>query len=239
MKLKDLDIELSNKIGDPVVNNDDGAIFTKKQRIILIKNAYVRLIRTLSSLMRSYAPTFAKSKHILRVKLEREQQGGKGIELYDKKGNRIIVDKISELFVRVVNSTQMIPVSRIDAYQYLTVKYGDNDIYSPSIEEKRIYYAVLDNKIYLLPESNNDLYDEIEIVYKSSMPMFEELEDEVEIDAEFKDLLLEIAANEAMMDIGRSDKYQLYTSDINNQYQVLAQYADLLEKKEGSNINDR
>lgn len=242
MKLRDLDTELSNKIGDPVTNNDDGNIFTQAHRIILLKNAYLRLTRTLNSLMRNYAPQFAKTKVYKKVLLTGESRKGKEIEIVEKKGNKeikVTFEKISELYVKIAGKDKVIPAQEIKSFQYLTVKYGNNDIYVPSIEQDRIYYTVLNGKIYLLPESEEEIYDYIEIVYKSTQVLFEDLEDEVEIASEYKDLLLELAANEAMMDIGRQDKYQLYTSDINNQYQILSQYAQLIEAKEGSDVNDR
>ena len=40
-----------------------------------------------------------------------------------------------------------------------------------------------------------------------------------------------------MEDLGRTDKVQLYTGDINNQLSILKSFADFKTMKEGSEVN--
>ena len=58
VKVKDLAIELSIKLGDPRKDDGDGGLFFSVDRLSYLGRAYGKLIRTLSMAMRGYRPGF-------------------------------------------------------------------------------------------------------------------------------------------------------------------------------------
>ncbi len=236
MKVKDLDLELSIKLGDPVKDNGDGELFSYASRLSYLKSAYIRLLRMLNVLMDNYSPDFIKSYKYISKELSGEEAKGRKIKLVEEE-NFIIASNISEMYVKVDDKN--INVKYKNPSEYLRLKYNDNTTYSPSIEKENVYYTVIDNAIYLLPEFETEMYESIEVVYKNIKANFNSYDDEIELSEDYKDLLLEIAANFGMMDLGRNDKFQIYTSDINNQLGLVGSYIKVLQSKEGTSVNDR
>ena len=244
MKLAELDLSLSLKLGDPVnIAGEDGQIFSWQDRLRYLQRAYSKVKRTLRKLMRNYCPEFAKASEYIYINLNGKDRLGKGILITDEKNNPVIIDEIKELFAYVEKEREPIismPCERITSDKYLSVKNKINNYYTPSFVDKRIYYALLNNRIYLLPEGNKEIeYTALEIVLSKDSDLFYSVEEEVNIPNDYVDLLIVFAASEGMQDLGRSDKFQLYFADLNNYLVILKNYADLIEQKEGSEINDR
>lgn len=252
MKISDFDKELSYKIGDPRQDNGDGGIFPWEKRRNYIQRAYGRLVRILKSIMREHAPSFAKSRKYLTLTLKTDSE---------KNGNNITIssedityplESIDELYITVNKTSNFHQVDskaeikgeekayqgkavKIESSRYLSVKNGETDLYDA---ETKYFYCVLSGKIMLLPElSGKDLYyKEIEIVFAEEL-MSINVDSEVFIPKEYEDLLMVLAANEAMQDLGRTDKVNLYNSDIAGQIAILKSYADFKEAKKGSDTN--
>jgi len=240
VKVKDLDISLSLKLGDTVgSSNDDGAIFKQADRVRYLTRGYARLVRMLNRLMRKEAPLFAQNK------LFHEQSiTSSSVEL--KIGDTpIVIEKLDEVYTSIKkNNTEIYSglATYIEPNGYIAVKEGVNEHYTPIIDgaNSKIYYTILDNKISLLPilssESDEGVYDTISAVFRSDVITFD-INDSLAIPNEYIDLLISLAAMEGMQDIARSDKVSLYSADINNQLSILKGYADLIESKKGSDTN--
>lgn len=237
--IKELDTTLSLKLGDPVTDNGDGAIFHWDMRVKYLERAYGRLLRTLPKLMRAKTPLFAQSRQVASKTLtETTEKSGTNINLIDSDKNNIVIDEVTELYTTSTGEgkTHTKKATFIDSDKYLSVLNGENTLYTPSVDKP--YYTFLDNAIYLLPVFPNDdfIYSKISLVFKQDSIKFTETT-VVPIPNEYVDLLIINAANEGMQDLARADKVQLYTGDINNQLSILKGFADLEESKEGSNLD--
>lgn len=231
MTLQDISQSLALKLGDPVQDNGDGKLFTFEFRKDYIERAIARLKRILPKLMLNEVPLFANEKrYAIKNLTTNEEQSGKGISL-----DETYLD-IENLYVKL-NDDSIIQANRLSSKNYLGVKNKTNLEYIPSIENKQVYYTFLNKKIYLLPEGNK-VYTALEIIYTpDSEALNTDPDTEIDIPREYADLLITAAAIEGMMDVGRQDKVQLYTSDLTNQLNVLTQYSTYKEQKKGSEIN--
>ncbi len=241
MKVKDLDKALSVKLGDPVNNCEDGVIFKWENRLGYLQRAYSRLRRTLKWLMRSYAPKFARSQDYIIV--DNIPSNGQEIRIKDSSGNEVLLTQVYELYalLEYAGNEYFTNCKYVNPENFLSIKHGRNLNYTPKVDDEQqiVYYTIFDNAFYLLPTSSDILYKKIEVVLEQDTIFFSEPDEFVNIPKDYIDILIELAANEGMQDLGRSDKFQLYTADINNQLASAKVYADILETKEGSNINDR
>lgn len=249
--VKDLDYSLSLKLGDPITiaTNNDGMVFSAIDRLNYMQRAYSRLIRTLSKLMNIKTPLFAQSKSVHKIDtdkfgdLGRIMSTGKDIKLYIEDTDPLkqsAIEDVYEILLTIRENTKSEYTSFatfITPDKFLSVRAGKSDSYTPSLTSKKFYYTFLSNAIQLLPVLNTpNKYTSIEIVYRTDTPVL--LWDSIiAIPNEYIDLLLAMAANEAMQDIGRQDKVQLYTNDIIGQLNILSQYAQISQQKEGSDIN--
>lgn len=248
--VKELDYSLSLKLGDPVADNGDGAIFDFEDRVKYLERAYARLIRILPKLMGTSTPMFASKKELIEQTVKDSEKSGKGIKIYDGSGKEISIEEVEELYVKIVStagssassSSSSTPTvydgaaTYIEPDKYLSVKNGKNDQYSPSVANGKIFYTFLNDSIYLLPEVTNQKYSEIAIVFRKDSPTLK-IDSNVPIPYEYVDLLITFAANEGMQDIARSDKVNIYTGDLSGQLNILKGYADKIESREGSNLN--
>lgn len=233
MKLSEIDITLSIKLGDPVTENGDGSIFTKINRVKYIERAYARLKRILPKLMLKETPLFAKIPIYEKLTFNNDE---------NKKGQEIITNRktitIQELYAII--GGESFSASYINPNNYISVKNGKNSEYAPSIETKEIYYTTINNSIYLLPQDEKNRYEGIEIVYipDSESISYSDLEKvELNIPLDYIDLLITMAATEGMQDIARQDKVQLYNSDVVGQLNILTQYSNVSEQRKGADVS--
>lgn len=244
IKVKEADLILSLKVGDVVVAHDDGKQLSLEHRLRYLQRGYSRLIRSLRVLMREYAPLFANVKRVRTQILDTDlEKTGIGIKIYND-GTEITIEKIEELYLKATSTTDDrtaktfisndIQCTYISPDKYLSVKNNTNDMYDTT---KNYFYTILSNEIYLLPILNGTLkYYQIELITLEDTATFG-LEDTLLIPNEYIDLFITMAANEAMQDIGRADKVQLYLNDIIGQLTMLKGYADLKQQLKGSDIN--
>jgi len=237
--VKDLDISLSLKLGDPVSGNDDGEQFKQEGRLGYLIRGYARLVRMLYKLMRNNAPLFAKQK-----KYHTQIITSSVFDLIIDDAI-VVIDTVDELFVKVEKKGSLVYkglATYIQPDGYIAVREGINDHYIPTINgnDSSIFYTKLDNKIYLLPVLNNveteNHYTEISTVFKSDAENFT-INDSLAIPNEYVDLLISLAASEGMQDIARTDKVNLYAGDVANQMSILKNYSDTIEAKRGSDLN--
>lgn len=242
--VKELDKTLSLKLGDPVTDNGDGAIFHWDMRLKYLERAYGRILRTLPKLMRASTPLFAKGYKVTAKAFlpstsgPTEEQKGNAIRI-SHDGDYVVIDDVKELYVitLVKGKAGYVKATHIDSDKYLSVKNKENAQYTPSMTSP--YYAFLDNAIYLLPTTAGkpeEMYTGISLTYKQDAIKFTETT-VVPIPNEYIDLLIVTAANEGMQDLARQDKVQLYSGDINNQLSILKGFADLQQSQQGSNLD--
>lgn len=246
IELKELDYSLSLKIGDPTNDNGDGGIFDASDRVKYLERAYSRLSRILPKLMGKETPMFASVKSFVTQAITSDTEvRGDAIKVKEN-GKEVLVEEVEELYVKVVNikgtsrdtndTEKTVKAIHISCDKYISVKNGENDQYTPATD--KVYYTFLDNSIYLLPrfETNTFKYSELQIVYKKDSPSFT-MESLVPITNEYADILIVMAANEAMQDIARGDKVSLYTGDLSGQLAILKGYSDKIEAREGSSTD--
>lgn len=65
IEVKQLDKQLSHKIGDPREDNGAGEVFSNVERLDYLKNAYSRLSRMLNILMRGHQPEWNTQREVI------------------------------------------------------------------------------------------------------------------------------------------------------------------------------
>ncbi len=261
MTVKELSEELSIKLGDAVSSgSSDGQIFTSDTRLGYVRRAYAKLNRVLKSLMRTESPEFTKSVDYIRYPATNYEEGtgvGKNeypleaftdiIDVYAfiKSSNIIYTNDDNDYQIEGKisgnssgNNIVVVKANRIAPYEFLNVLMQKNEYRTPSFEEGKIYYTVLNKKLIFLPNATNTISGtqysyQGYYMTKSTEVTDLVLEDSIYITNEYKDLLITFGAYEGMMDIARQDKVQLYLNEINSQLQILSQFAQLEKREEG------
>jgi len=226
--VKDIAEELSIKIGDPRNDGGDGSIFYSKDRLRYISRSYGKLIRILSMAMRKYKPGFVLPLEPFDTKYD-----GKQFTNPVSFTNSFI--EIEEVVVRINDKTTRVLASKLDPKNYNQVKYGLDPINQPSFEKKNIFYSVINNKLYLLPESGN--YLEVNAMGVADLPLEITGDTELPIDKVYADLLITLAAIEAMNDLPHPQKVTLYRQELLDQISVITAYTNLMERREGEKGN--
>ena len=143
---------------------------------------------------------------------------------------------VDEVYVSytVGNKTETkIQASGLTEDRYLSTQMGTNQIKQPSFDNKQIYYCLLDGKLTLLPEATNtNYYTDIKALFVEDFAAFTNTTN-IPITREYKDLLITLAALEAMTDIGRGDKVNLMRAEVNDNFRLFAAYATDRKNREG------
>lgn len=230
MKVKDLDYELSVKLGDPVTDNGEGETFTKEDRINYLRNGYSRLSRLLRILMRDYQPDFNKQRKIYKYENPDTAMFSFSIPAY------ISIDDVFLTVKYQASDKSYKTVTKQCAYisstSYLSKKYGVNQVSVPSYEGDQYFYTIIDNKITFLPDSKTGQVVSFEMIYLPDLVKWEDNE-EVPITREYLDLLLDLACVFGMQDIARGDKVQLIESSVFENLKILGQWATYRKNTEG------
>lgn len=204
--------KLKYKIGDPT-----GIIYSHELLVGYVWRAYTKLLRILNMVMRSKKPYFANLVSKMNIG-ETDDQG-----VATTIGRDVL--QIYELLCNGKKATYIDP-SLYYTHSLKTsvgVATDDNPL-----------YTIINHNLYVLPKK----VMKIEIIYRHSPDDSSITADkELRLPAEYEDMLLVLAASEAMQDIGRQDKYQLYQAELNYHLQIMAQYTALKEKEEGSDVN--
>jgi len=126
-----------------------------------------------------------------------------------------------------------VQASELSEDRYLSAQMGVSQIKKPSFSNKQIYYCLLDGKLTLLPEATDkNYYTDIKALFVEDFTTFTN-ETDIPITREYKDLLITLAAQEAMTDIGRGDKVQIMRAEANDNFRLFAAYATDRKNREG------
>lgn len=225
--IKDLDYELSVKVGDPREDNGDGNLFHAIDRLKYLKRAYGKMLRLLDLSMRKYKPEFA-SPTVIFTKDLRKIDVSKGIE-FDTQFREI--DEVVIKYQAEGKDAKWLQFTHLEPNHYLKSKYNLDDINKPSLEEgkENVFYSIIDRKIFLLPVED---YLEINAI---GIADFDDLkiDGSLPITNDYVDLFISLAAAEAMSDLPHPQKVQLYRQEIVDQVSVLAAYTSIKERREG------
>lgn len=228
-RVKDLDTQLSLKIGDYVNDNGDGLIFTQLARLNYLEKAYNKTVRLLNISMEKYAPQFAKRHYLINI--DNIINSKVRIENGYSKISQIVVHYDNEEGQQYTTFA-----AKLDEESFLATKYKLNDQRSPDFKEKIIYYSVINDEIHFLPESDNYfIYRKVNILFLKDGIEIKSVNDEISLEKNYIDLILSFAAAEAMVDLGRGDKANAFYDDAYSQIKLLQQLA-LVKKKEAGNV---
>ena len=224
--VKDIAKELSIKIGDPR-DDGDGIIFFREDRLRYISRSYGKLIRILSMAMRKYKPGFV-------LPLEPfDLVAGKGESITSPVPFKTPFISMEEVIIKT--GSKRIVASSLDPKNYNQAKYGLNEVNKPDISKDSVFYSVINNKLYLLPEDGK--YTEVNAMGVADLPPELTVDTELPIDKVYADLLITLAAIEAMNDLPHPQKVQLYRQELLDQISVITAYTNLMERREGEKGN--
>jgi len=224
--VKDIAKELSIKVGDPR-DDGDGTIFFREDRLRYISRSYGKLIRILSMAMRKYKPGFVLPLELFNLKADKEETIKSPVPF------KTSFISIEEVIVKV--GTKRIIASNLDPKNYNQAKYGLNEINKPDITKDSVFYSVINNKLYLLPEDGK--YTEVNAMAIADLPSELTVDTELPIDKIYADLLITLAAIEAMNDLPHPQKVSLYRQELLDQISVITAYTNLMERREGETGN--
>lgn len=226
--VKDIAKELSIKVGDPR-DDGDGTIFFREDRLRYISRSYGKLIRILSMAMRKYKPGF-----VLPLEpFNKTFPGGPTGTFKNPVDFEKLFIEMAEVIVKV--GDKRIVASNLDPKNYNQAKYGLNEINKPDISKGSVFYSVINNKLYLLPEDGK--YVEVNAMGVADLPAELTVDTKLPIDKVYADLLITLAAIEAMNDLPHPQKVGLYRQELLDQISVITAYTNLMERREGETGN--
>ncbi len=250
--LKQLSVDLSFKINDPVSDtvtgaNDaysvDGKLFTSIDRLRFINQGISKLYMYLLNLQRDYRPKFVDVNAVEELNLnvnngeiyldsQVQKIDGTVVNLYFKEIKEIFVTyQTSEL----ASGEVVVKAEPIKSEEYASVYHGNNTQYKPSFKEKRVCWTLLGNVINLLPKSSNtstEYYKEMMLVYSPDISILN-YDSSNYITQDYYLMLLILSALEAMVDMNNQAKFQLLTAELTSLFQLLGQVTQLEEAKDG------
>jgi len=237
MRISDIDKDLALKLGDPAEAGADGEVFDFEDRVRYISRGYGRLIRNLTKMMDKKVPEFANRLSYYTAKVGRDV-GQAGTEEYGILKVPPFLD-VKSVYLKSGNTT--IKANSIDAENFVDIKSGNNKHYTASATQ--IYFTIMafaadkesKDELVVMPgfKKISATPIDFECLYIGQPGEFTKVDDYVDITSDYKDLLIANAAYEAMMDLARQDKAQLYKQDIVNELQILLNYSQLAETKKG------
>lgn len=251
--IKQLSVDLSFKIGDPVADsttgaNDaysrDGKLFSSEDRLRFINQGLSKLYMYLLNLKREHRPKFVEVIAVEELNLgandgkiyldgEVLKKDGSKVNLYFK--------DIKEIFISYVSTEDRSTIStvkaeKIEAEQYASIYHGNNTLYKPSFKDKRIYWALMGNVIHLLPLSTDtsvQSYIEIMLVYTPDISNLTYENPSNYVTQDYYLIWLILSALEAMVDLNNQTKFQLLNTELISLFQLLGQVTQLEEQKDG------
>ena len=202
--------DLSYKIFDPVSSGaDDGHTFSRELRLAYINRAYGKLIRTLEIIHPKITKVF--KDYYKFIELSETDTGTFPLEQgYD----------VFQVYYKTEEDNGPYKANYLDPANYMTAKLGINSFYEPTQTDR--YWTIIDNSVMLLP--NNVEYLDVTAFCRSNFPGFEyEGSTDIKIPGDYEDLLITMAALEAMSDKGEVTKYELYTRTLTAQLALIAE----------------
>ena len=253
--LKQLSVDLSYKIGDPVTDSvdgqedaysRDGRLFTSVNRLRFINQGISKLYMYLLNLKRDYRPKFVDATAVEELNLMYQNNGNDGhiyldgaVQKLDGSIVNIFFKEVNEIFI-TYNTKDLVgdvkvKAEKISSDLYASVYHGHNVMFKPSFKEKRIYWTLIGNVIHLLPKSTEiatDYYKQMMLVYTSDIANFS-YGDGNYITQDYYLMVLILSALEAMVDLNNQAKFQLLTAELTSLFQLLGQVTQLEEAKDG------
>jgi hypothetical protein len=228
LKVKDLAIELSIKLGDPRSDGGDGTLFWRTDKLRYIERAYGKLMRTLSMAMRKYKPNFVLPLIPITVPSK---------TLYGTAGPYYFTNPVINVNEVIVTRGKGIGTTLIASIlapaNYNQVKFGLDEINKASATN--IFYCLINGALYLLPDDKE--YTRIEgMGIEDLTTLTYEIDGKdtmIPIDKMYSDLLITLSAIEAMNDLPNPQKVQLYRGELIDHVSVIANYTNLMERREG------
>lgn len=238
IKVKDLAVELSIKIGDPRADNGDGTLFFREDRLKYLTRGYGKLIRTLSMAMRKYRPSFVLPLIPFHLNIKTTVEGGteRPKSPYQFERPFISLDEVIVSRQTGQQPRKIFATSRLDPQNYNKVKFGLDPLNVASAEEgkENIFYTPMNGQLYLLPDDGQ--YVAIDAMGVEDITELKE-SDELPIEKLYVDMLITFAAIEAMNDLPNPQKVQLYRGELIDHVSVVSSYTNLLERNEGAKDN--
>ena len=231
--LNQLSKDLSFKIFDPVsVGTDDGRRFTKELRLQYTNRAYGKMIRILEIIHPKIVKVFKNYYVSLSAgDLSKDENGnnvaagsGSVYELgqpYDIYDAYYLPEEDPEV--------KHLRADWLDPDNFYPAKFGLNDHYIVSASDRK--WTLINNKVMFLPSVGVNYYDVV-LFCRNYFPYFRHNDGEdVFIPNDYWDLLITLAAIEAMSDTGNTTKYNLYVSTLNGQLQLIAANKKEIDQK--------
>lgn len=230
--LDKLSKDLSFKIFDPVsVGTYDGRVYSKELRLSYLNRAYGKLVRTLEVIHPKIVKVFKDYYKIVDLNESTVLSDSPGNTTTAGEGNTFELTfpfDVYDVYYYESIEDQANKVMRradyLDPDNFLPTKLGLNDLYVATSDNRK--WSLIDNKVILLPEGNNNKYYGVKLFCRNYFPEFNQDDasaSDISIPNDYKDILITMAAIEAMSDRGMTAKYQLYTATLNTQLQLIAQ----------------
>lgn len=221
--LDELSKALAYKIFDPVNSGtSDGNIFTKEHRLGYINRAYGKLVRTLE-IIHPRVTEVIKDYFILSGEISGVPF--KQLGYYELPFPCDVKDLFYHDAPYFAQDNVWARADYIDPANYESAKLGLNIHYQPS-QTYRVW-TLINKKIYMLPVAEEEVIEYTRIKYfaKNSFPNFDHSTGtgarDLFLSNDYMDILILMAAIEAMADKGEQVKYQLYTATLNAQLQLI------------------
>src|SRR5690606_1797743 len=135
--VKQIDTDLSLKLGDPVNDNGDGAIWDKDQRLRYISRAYGRLCRNLQKIMIERQPGWSKK---IKTKVLQIVDPQDNPPVLGSEGSNVDLGEgftsIHQVYVQVRknNASVLVKATWFDPDKYLDVVTGNSENYKPNYD---------------------------------------------------------------------------------------------------------
>ena len=225
--LDKLSKDLSIKIFDPVSDGkDDGKTFSKELRLSYINRGYGNMVRTMEAIAPDITKIFRDYYVVLDI--------GSLVERADVtetansgSGNAWTLSGPYDIFDVYYYGAEEPGISKeraevLDPDNYLVSKYNINDLYTASRTSRK--WTIIQNQLRLLPDTDPKAkyYNVTALARNDFAPFTHGGSTDISIPGDYYDILITIAAIEAMSDKGDSTKYQLYTATLNSKLELIA-----------------
>jgi len=218
--LKKLSKDLAFKIFDPVNSGeDDGKIFFREHRLGYLTRAYGQLVRTLEIIHSNITKVFKDYHKILTVgDLVRDEYGQTAAP---GKGTTYELDKpwhVFDVYYAETKGGQTKRADYIEPENYMPAKIGVNKHYIPDNDNR--FWTITNNAVMFLPVDVE--YYDIILFVRNYFPEFSfGLGGDLNIPQDYMDILITMAAMEAMSDKGDQTKYALYDKTLEKQLALI------------------
>jgi len=222
--LNQLSKDLSFKVFDPVsAGTDDGRRFTKELRLQYLNRGYGKMIRILEIIHPKIVKVF--KNYYIPISAGDLNKDANGNDVADGSGTVYELPQPYDVFDAYYLGEEDPELTHdradwLDPDNFYPAKFGLNDHYVISASNRM--WTLIDNKVMFLPDTGVSYYNVI-LFCRNYFPQFRHNEGEdIFIPNDYWDILITLAAIEAMSDTGNTTKYNLYVATLNGQLQLIA-----------------